>query len=192
MTSSVPSLGVFGATHTVRLLSFQKNSNIFLFLPQCAPRQGKNTSSQLRGGHHAGHLLGIELLSWLVSYCVVLPSVICSLPQLLHGHPGGHNHNSAVLSLLYQVRWGKPIQCLEERSTRFKGRHFGLCRISFCVFSGSKFGESRGWSPVNIRRSPKAWISREVLGPHCPIPPVSSRILIQQQYKMTYFHQDGG
>lgn len=109
MTSSVPSLGVFGATHTVRLLSFQKNSNIFLFLPQCAPRQGKNTSSQLRGGHHTGHLLGIELLSWLVSYCVVLPSVICSLPQLLHGHPGGHNHNSAVLSLLYQVRWGNPF-----------------------------------------------------------------------------------
>lgn len=60
---------------------------LFLFLPQCAPRQGKNTSSQLRGGHHAGHLLGIELLSWpglrqcCSSICNLFPATVSPWPS---------------------------------------------------------------------------------------------------------------
>lgn len=60
---------------------------LFLFLPQCALRQGKNTSSQLRGGHHAGHLLGIELLSWpglrrcRSSICLLPPATVSLWPS---------------------------------------------------------------------------------------------------------------
>lgn len=90
---SFPLLRVFGAAHTARLLSFQKNSNLFFCYPLTVPR--------------ATLALCWELNFWASLVSVfVLRSVICPPASVFPFHPGAHSHTHTVLSVLYRVRWG--------------------------------------------------------------------------------------
>lgn len=76
-----PSLGVFGATHTVRLLSFQKNSNVS-FCSSLSVPQDRGRTPHLSWEVDTTPVICWELNFWagLVSDNAVLPSVISSLP----------------------------------------------------------------------------------------------------------------
>lgn len=70
--------------------------------PSVCPKTGKNISSQLGGGHHMVLCWELNFGAGLVSDSAILPSVIFSLPQFLHCHPGAHSYSPTVTSVLYQ------------------------------------------------------------------------------------------